>query len=104
MNGETESQNGGEQLPPSHAANGKFAPGNKAAAGHRGPKHKRILKEAVNDDMRRAIWQKLALLAMGGDVQAIKLFLAYDVGRPRELPPDESADAEDRPEPRFEYL
>jgi hypothetical protein len=43
-----------------------------------------MLLETISDDDMRAVFQKLVELARGGDVTAIKLLLAYAIGKPAE--------------------
>jgi hypothetical protein len=61
-------------------ANNRFGPGNPFA--RRTAAFRKAIAEAVTEEMIAAVVAKLAELALAGDVAAIKLFLAYTVGKP----------------------
>jgi hypothetical protein len=67
-------------------ANGRFLPGNRAAAGN--PFHRAVaarrkaLLDAVTDEDIAAVARKLRDLALAGDVAAAKVLLVYVVGKP----------------------
>jgi hypothetical protein len=65
---------------------GRFARGNKGGPGNpfarQAAQLRRALLQFQTEDDVRAVAAKLYLLAMGGDVAAIKLYLAYAVGKP----------------------
>jgi len=65
---------------------GRFGPGNKA--GHSGPTRRRMqelrteLMNCASPEAVKEVFHKLYTLAMGGDVQAAKLWLEHLVGKP----------------------
>ncbi len=61
-------------------ANNRFGPGNPFA--RRTAAFRRAIAEAVTEEMIAAVIAKLTEAALAGDVAAIKLFLAYTVGKP----------------------
>jgi hypothetical protein len=67
-------------------ADGRFAPGNKAAAGN--PFHRRVaalrqtLVSCVSEKEMKALGRALFKLAKGGDAAAAKVLLAYLIGKP----------------------
>ena len=67
-------------------AKGRFAEGNPGASGNPYTRQTALLRQAVLDELNeteiRIIVQRLKALAVGGDLQAIKLVLAYAVGKP----------------------
>jgi hypothetical protein len=69
-----------------HGAGGRFAPGNKAAAGN--PFHRAVaarrkaLLDAVSDEDVATVGRKLKEMALAGDVAAAKVLLSYVVGKP----------------------
>jgi hypothetical protein len=79
--------------------NGRFTKGNRGGFGNpfarRTAAFRRALAEAVSDDMIAAVVRKLAELAQAGDVAAIKLFLAYTVGKPAEAVNPDTLDADE---------
>jgi hypothetical protein len=84
--------------PPSQAdsgrdASGRFTKGNPGGRGEpyyrRQAQLKRVMLETVTEDDVRSVMQVLLGLARGGDPAAIKLLLAYTVGKPcKEVDPD----------------
>ncbi len=75
-------------------ANGRFAPGNPGGPGNPYTRQTALLRQVVLDELNevevRIIVQRLKARAVGGDVQAIKLVLAYAVGKPENaVNPDE---------------
>jgi hypothetical protein len=73
---------------------GRFAPGNPGGPGNPYTRQTALLRQAVLDELNeveiRIIVQRLKARAVGGDVQAIKLVLAYAVGKPENVVnPDE---------------
>jgi len=75
-------------------ANGRFAEGNPGGPGNPYTRQTALLRQAVLDELNevelRIIVQRLKALAVGGDLQAIKLVLAYAVGKPENaVNPDE---------------
>jgi hypothetical protein len=79
--------------------NGRFTKGNKGGFGNpfarRTAAFRRALAEAVNEEMIAAVVRKLAELALAGDVAAIKLFLAYTVGKPAPAANPDTLDVEE---------
>jgi hypothetical protein len=71
---------------PDRGADGRFTPGNRAAAGnafHRAVAARRkALLDAVSAGDVAAVGRKLLEQALGGDVAASKVLLAYVVGKP----------------------
>jgi hypothetical protein len=69
-------------------ADGRFTPGNKAAAGN--PFHRAVaarrkaLLEAIGPEDVAAVGRKLRDMALAGDVAACKVLLSYAVGKPAE--------------------
>jgi hypothetical protein len=80
-------------------AGGRFTKGNRGGFGNpfarRTAAFRRALAEAVNDDTIAAVVRKLAELAQAGDVAAIKLFLAYTVGKPTPAVNPDTLDVEE---------
>src|SRR5262249_29749638 len=77
-------------------AGGRFAKGNPGGPGNPYTRQTAQLRQAVLETMNeteiRLITQKLLTLAREGDIQAIKLVLAYAVGKPQNVVnPDEVA-------------
>jgi hypothetical protein len=75
-------------------AKGRFAPGNPGGPGNPYTRQTAKLREAVQDELNevevRIIVQRLKARAVGGDIQAIKLVLAYAIGKPEKcFNPDE---------------
>src|SRR5919204_3026793 len=75
-------------------ANGRFAEGNPGGPGNPYTRQTAQLRQAVLETMNetevRLITQKLLTLALQGDIQAIKLVLAYAIGKPENvINPDE---------------
>jgi hypothetical protein len=75
-------------------AKGRFAPGNPGGPGNPYTRQTALLRQVVLDELNeveiRIIVQRLKARAVGGDVQAIKLVLAYAVGKPENvINPDE---------------
>jgi hypothetical protein len=75
-------------------ANGRFAKGNPGGPGNPYTRQTALLRQVVLDELNeveiRIIVQRLKARAVGGDVQAIKLVLAYAVGKPENgVNPDE---------------
>ena len=75
-------------------ANGRFARGNPGGPGNPYTRQTALLRQVVQDELNevelRIVLQRLKALALGGDVQAIKLILAYAVGKPQNaVNPDE---------------
>jgi hypothetical protein len=73
---------------------GRFAPGNPGGPGNPYTRQTALLRQVVLDELNeveiRIIVQRLKARAVGGDVQAIKLVLAYAVGKPESaVNPDE---------------
>jgi hypothetical protein len=79
--------------------NGRFARGNKGGFGNpfarRTAAFRRALAEAVTEEMIAAVVRKLAEMALAGDVAAIKLFLAYTVGKPSPTVNPDTLDVEE---------
>jgi len=65
---------------------GRFTAGNKAAKGNpfarRMARLRSVLLDSVTDEDLRTVSAKLIDLAKGGDLAAVKLLLAYSVGKP----------------------
>ena len=65
---------------------GRFAPGNKFAKGNPNLRKMHALRSSllasVDDKTMAEIGAKLAGLARGGDLEAIKILLAYTIGKP----------------------
>ena len=78
----------GLSAPAERALDGKFAPGNKAAVGHRHPLARRasqikaLVLATVSDDDIVAVVRKLVELARGGDLYACRELLDRLIGRP----------------------
>jgi hypothetical protein len=75
-------------------ANGRFAEGNPGGPGNPYTRQTALLRQVVLEELNeveiRIIVQRLKARAVGGDVQAIKLVLAYAVGKPEgAVNPDE---------------
>ncbi len=75
-------------------ARGRFAEGNPGGPGNPYTRQTALLRQAVLDELNeveiRIIVQRLKARAVGGDVQAIKLVLAYAIGKPESaVNPDE---------------
>jgi hypothetical protein len=75
-------------------ASGRFAEGNPGGPGNPYTRQTALLRQVVLDELNeveiRIIVQRLKARAVGGDVQAIKLVLAYAVGKPESVVnPDE---------------
>ncbi len=73
---------------------GRFAEGNPGGPGNPYTRQTALLRQIVQDELNevevRIIVQRLKALAVGGDIQAIKLVLAYAVGKPENAAnPDE---------------
>jgi len=95
---------GETQAPPSpngnsRAANGRFAPGNEGGPGNPFARQvaalrKRLL-DAATPELFDEVFQVLVKKMRDGDIQAIKLFLAYTIGKPAKAPePDLLAEEE----------
>src|SRR5262245_9634642 len=67
-------------------AKGKFTKGNHGGPGNpyarRVAKLRQLLLSAVTDEVLGSIVEKLIDMAKGGDLAAIKLVLAYSIGKP----------------------
>ncbi len=67
-------------------ANGRFAEGNPGGPGNPYTRQTALLRQVVLDELNevevRIIVQRLKAVALAGDVQAIKLVLAYAIGKP----------------------
>lgn len=65
---------------------GRFRPGNAASVGHKGPRKMVELRQAILDattpETLGLVSQKLAVLALEGDVSAARLLFEYCAGRP----------------------
>ncbi len=75
-------------------AKGRFAEGNPGGPGNPYTRQTALLRQVVLDELNeveiRIIVQRLKAVALAGDVQAIKLVLAYAVGKPESaVNPDE---------------
>jgi hypothetical protein len=75
-------------------ANRRFAEGNPGGPGNPYTRQTALLRQVVLDELSevevRIIVQRLKARAVGGDVQAIKLVLAYAIGKPESaVNPDE---------------
>ena len=75
-------------------AKGRFARGNEGGPGNPFARQTAQLRQAVLETMNEAevrlITQRLLTLALQGDLQAIKLVLAYAIGKPQDaFDPDE---------------
>ncbi len=73
---------------------GRFAEGNPGGPGNPYTRQTALLRQAVLDELNevevRIIVQRLKAVALAGDVQAIRLVLAYAVGKPESaVNPDE---------------
>lgn len=79
--------------------NGRFLPGNRAASGHRGPRHRRAFGGAISEKMMESLALVVMDMAMSGDIQAMALACRHLVGKPA----DETS-AGDESEPQLEYL
>jgi hypothetical protein len=87
--------------PPSNGrgADGRFTPGNKAAAGN--PFHRAVaarrkaLLEAIGPEDVAAVARKLRDMALAGDVPAAKVLLSYVVGRPAEAVDPDRVDVDE---------
>jgi hypothetical protein len=84
---------------------GRFAAGNRAAAGHKRRQHVAKLRAAftsclTEDDIANVV-SKLLEVALGGDVQAIKLLLERSIGKPEAFDdlPEELGSSESPAEP-----
>jgi hypothetical protein len=77
-------------------SNGQFEAGNKGGPGNPFARHsarlRKMLLETVTDDDMRAVFGKLIELARGGDLGAIKLLLAYAIGKPAEAVDPDTVD------------
>ncbi len=75
-------------------AKGRFAEGNPGGPGNPYTRQTALLRQVVLDELNeveiRIIVQRLKAVALAGDVQAIKLVLAYAIGKPENaVNPDE---------------
>jgi hypothetical protein len=75
-------------------ASGRFAEGNPGGPGNPYTRQTALLRQVVLDELNetevRIIVQRLKARAVGGDIQAIKLVLAYAIGKPENaVNPDE---------------
>jgi hypothetical protein len=75
-------------------ARGRFAEGNPGGPGNPYTRQTALLRQVVQEELNeveiRIIVQRLKAVALAGDVQAIKLVLAYAVGKPENaVNPDE---------------
>lgn len=65
---------------------GLFAPGNKAAAGHTGPRRqtelRRAFLDAASPERVKEVEASLFELAVGGDTTAARIWLEHAIGRP----------------------
>jgi hypothetical protein len=88
--------NGRPEAVQGRESNGRFAAGNKGGPGNPFARHtarlRKMLLETVSDDDMRAVFQKLVELARGGDVTAIKLLLAYAIGKPTDAVDPDTVD------------
>jgi hypothetical protein len=90
---------------PERLPNGQWAPGNKGAASANGvPKRMNKLRSQLlrdaNVDSIREVLEKLRVVALEGDVAAMRLYLEYMIGKPFsavQLIPAPGAPAEDAP-------
>jgi hypothetical protein len=71
---------------------GQFLHGNQIGVGSSGPKSakraaalRRSLLDATSEDDLKKAWATLTTLAHGGDVVALKLYLAYVIGAPAQV-------------------
>src|ERR1700678_3628850 len=75
---------------------GRFAKGNRGGPGNPHARRcahlKQLLQSATSDEDVLEVLAVLKRLALGGDVQAIKLFLAYQIGTPAEIPDPDTLD------------
>src|SRR5262245_48665619 len=80
-------------------ATGRFLPGNKLGRGN--PHYRKLAAnrtaflEAVGPEQVKALADKLLAQALGGDVDAARLVLAYAVGRPQPAADPDGADADE---------
>lgn len=82
---------------PDRGAKGRFAPGNKGGPGgsrRRASELRRAAEEAVTPDMVSAAMRKCALLALQGNLAALRILLERTLGRPAEAPLAEPLDIE----------
>jgi hypothetical protein len=72
--------------PGSFDANGLFARGNTLAKNNAGANSaarlRRMVRACATEDDVKSVFTTLRTLAVGGEVQAIKLYLAYTIGQP----------------------
>jgi hypothetical protein len=84
---------------PDQGADGRFLPGNKAAAGnsfHRAVAARRkALLDAVSPEEVAAVGRKLTEQALAGDVPSAKVLLSYVVGKPAESPNPDRVDLDE---------
>jgi hypothetical protein len=80
-------------------AKGTFAPGNTFARGNPVARKMVAMRAAllrgVSDDDLMALGRKMYELALGGDMVAAKLLLAYSIGKPREVPDADRLDLDE---------
>ena len=77
---------GSASPPGSFDENGLWARGNQAARNNPGTngsaRLRRMVRACTTEEDVKAVFATLRGLAIGGDVQAIKLYLAYTIGQP----------------------
>ena len=80
-------------------AQGRFTKGNRGGPGNPHARRcahlKQLLQSATSDEEVLQVLAVLKRLALGGDVQAIKLFLAYQIGTPAEMPDPDTLDQQE---------
>jgi hypothetical protein len=80
------------------SAGGRFAAGNAFAKGNpqarRMAELRRVFLDASSPEILTAMSKKLAMLALEGDVQALKLYLSYTLGQPTQAIELTGADGE----------
>ena len=71
------------ETPSATGTNGRFQPGNQAAAGHssRSQKLRYVMLEGISEDDVRAVVTKLVALAKAGNLGAAKLLLDRTLGK-----------------------
>ena len=77
----------------------KFVKGNKAAVGHRGPRHRQAFQRAISEATMEEIAEKLVGQALENQPWAMQLVLRALVGKA-----SESVATGDESEPQLEYL
>jgi hypothetical protein len=84
--------NGGTAAPADHTADGRFAPGNKAAAGRANAFTRKLgglravfIDAAASPEQVAEVAVKLLELSKQGDVAAAGLYLSYTLGRPSKV-------------------